>query len=64
MNRDLVQSFISKTVQVEIEGFAIYGKLYSFFSSDLNDTCILLLSSKNGFTLMKGDFSSLGELEQ
>ena len=64
MNRDLVQLFIGKIVQVKIEGFAIYGKLCSFFDSEMSDTCILLLRSQDGFALMKGNFESLGEIER
>jgi hypothetical protein len=62
MNIDLIQSFLGKTVQVKVEGFTIYGKLCSFFDS--GESCLLLLWSKKiGFTLVSGNFDSLGETE-
>jgi hypothetical protein len=61
MNEDLIQPFIGKTVQVKIEGYTIYGKLCAFCDSYTGRSCILLLLTKNSFTLIKGDFESLGE---
>jgi hypothetical protein len=61
MNTDLIQPFIGKTVQVKIEGYTIYGRLCSFLDS--GESCLLLLLTKNSFTLIKGNFESLGETE-
>jgi hypothetical protein len=63
MNEDLIQPFIGKTVQVKIEGYTIYGELCSFLDSYTGRSCILLLLTKNSFTLIRGDFDSLGETE-
>jgi hypothetical protein len=61
MNTDLIQSFIGKTVQVKIAGYTVYGRLCSFLDSYECKSCILLLLTKNSFTLIKGNFESLGE---
>lgn len=62
MNTDLIEFFMGKTVQVKIEGYTITGRLCSFL-----DGCefflLLLWSKNNGFTVINGNFDSLGETE-
>jgi len=60
MNTDLIQPFLGKTVQVKIQGFTIHGELCSFLDSYEGASCILVLLTKNSFTLVKGNFESLG----
>lgn len=60
MNSDLFQSLIGKKVQVKIEGHTIEGLLCSI--DEVKETCILVVqSSKDNFTLAKGNVESLGE---
>jgi hypothetical protein len=63
LNSDLVCIFKNRQVQVVIEGYRVSGVLTAFLDSPMGESCLMILFSNGNLTLVKGNFESLGEVQ-